>query len=366
MGTRPEIIKLAPVVAELRRAGLPVRVVATGQHYDAALSDVFFDELTVTPDDRWTLEGDDAERLAAMTALAAKEIAEHPPRIVLLLGDTNTVPVFCLAARRARRPVIHLEAGMRSFNETSIEEVNRRVAAACSSLHGAPTELAKRFLLREGIEPARIHVVGNPVIDVLRRLDIEPTVPDARSGVLFTAHRATNVDVPERLEAIITIASRLAADVGPVTFPVHPRTASRLDAVDGRQRLIAAGVRLEPPMPYRETLTVMASSQCVVTDSGGMQEEAAYFGVPSVVMRRTTPRWEGVELDIARLVGLDPAAALSAARELTSPQEQRRIAAVPCPYGDGRTGERVAALLSDRAVDDLLVLREPVEIPALP
>lgn len=366
VGTRPEIIKLAPVVAAMRRADVPVRVVATGQHYDAALSDVFFRDLGMQPDERWDLAGDDVARLASMTERAGRELAAYRPRTVLLLGDTNTVPIFSWAARRVGCPVIHLEAGLRSFNETSIEEVNRRIAAACSSLHLAPTDLARRFLLAEGVSPDRIRVVGNPVIDVLVGSGVRSAPPEERGGVLFTAHRASNVDDPDRLATIVDIACGLAAELGPVVFPVHPRTAARLAPTGGTRRLEAAGVQLHEPLPYVETLGLMARSRCVVTDSGGMQEEAAFFGVPSVVMRRTTPRWEGVQLGIAALVGLDAEAALAAARRFATDAEQARVAAVPCPYGDGTTGEQVARLLIDPVVDDLLALQEPETAPSLP
>ena len=205
MGTRPEIIKLSPVIRALRDGGLAVRTVATGQHYDANLTDSFFAELGVTPDARWTLEGSESARLGQLVAAAEDEIATGRPDLVLILGDTNTVPVFCLAARRHRVPVAHLEAGMRSFNETSVEEVNRRVAAACASLHLAPTELAARFLRAEGVSPERIQVVGNPIIDVLRASGLTAVPSRERSGVVVTAHRATNVDDPARLGAIVTI-----------------------------------------------------------------------------------------------------------------------------------------------------------------
>src|SRR5580658_3850985 len=170
LGTRPEIIKLTPVVNTLRRRGFDVRVVATGQHYDTELSDVFFDGLGLVPDERWPPAGDRNSRLGTMLTRAEEEIAKGTPRpdALLILGDTDTVPVFCLAARRYGVPVIHLEAGLRSLNPTSMEEVNRRIAAACSSLHLAPTEVAAQFLLEEGIDRDRVRVVGNPVIDVLK------------------------------------------------------------------------------------------------------------------------------------------------------------------------------------------------------
>ena len=149
----------------------------------------------------------EAARLGQLVAAAEDEVASRPDMVVML-GDTNTVPVFGLAARRHRVPVVHLEAGMRSLNETSTEEINRRVAAACASLHLAPTELAARFLRAEGVRPERIHVVGDPMIDVLRASGLTAMPGSERSGVVVTAHRATNVDDPDRLKAIVTIIAR--------------------------------------------------------------------------------------------------------------------------------------------------------------
>ena len=248
---------------------------------------------------------------------------------------------------------------MRSFNETSIEEVNRRVAAATASLHLAPTELAARFLAAEGVAAERIRVVGNPVIDALRDIGVTRRAVNEREGILATVHRATNVDDPRRLEAVVEILCRLAEELPPVIFPVHPRTQARLEQAGAVRRLQSRGVELRPPVPYVEMIELIAAARVVATDSGGLQEEAAWLGVPVVVLRRSTPRWEGVDKGLAVLVGLDPGAALDAARRLSSPREAERVAAVPCPYGDGHTAERVADLLTDPAVTTLLRLEEP-------
>lgn len=364
-GTRPEFVKLAPVVRALSEAGMLVRTVATGQHHDVSMSDVFFEELGLSPDERWQLGGDAARRLGEMTELAERELDSHRPDLVLALGDTHTVPVFGLAARRARVPFAHLEAGMRSFNETSAEEVNRRVGAACAGLHLAPTDLAARFLLSEGVAEERVRVVGNPIIDVLVGLCLGPVPPAEREGVLVTAHRATNVDDGDRLASLVDLVLRLAEEVGPVSFPVHPRTAKRLEEFGEGTRLRADAVELLPPLPYGEMLAVLRRSAVVVTDSGGVQEEASYFGVPTVVLRSSTPRWEGVLLGSSRLVGMDVEAALGAACDFAAADEQRRIAELPCPYGDGTTSAQVAALLGDPATWSMLEIREPTE-PGVP
>jgi len=359
-GTRPEIVKLAPVVVELVRRGLEVRTVATGQHHDPGLTDVFYQALGMQPDARWTVQGDEGERVGQILTRAYQEIADRRPDLVLLLGDTYTVPLFSLAARRYGVPLAHLEAGLRSFNDTSMEEVNRRVAAATASLHLAPTELAASFLRSEGVADRRIRVVGNPVIDALRLLAVGRCPIDQRVGVLLTAHRPTNVDDPERLNALVELTTRLARELGPVTFPVHPRTRSRLEASGLLETLRREPrVRLADPVPYREMLALVASAQVVVTDSGGLQEEASWLGVPVVVLRVSTPRWEGMHAGTSVLTGMDASAAVEAARRFCEPDEQVRVAEAPCPYGDGFTASRVADILAEPETADLLRLEEP-------
>jgi UDP-N-acetylglucosamine 2-epimerase (non-hydrolysing) len=278
---------------------------------------------------------------------------------VLVLGDTHTVPAYCLAARNHRVPAVHLEAGLRSFNPTSVEEVNRRVAAATCSVHLAPTEQARRFLLAEGVPAERVEVVGNPVLDALRAIGAGRVPVEERSGVLLTAHRATNVDDPARLAELVSLVGELAACLGRVVFPVHPRTRDALHRAGAWARLDVPGVQLTGPLPYRDMIGQLARAAVVVTDSGGLQEEAAWLGVPVVVLRRSTPRWEGVRAGTAVLTGLDASRAVKAAMELTTPAALRRADAAPCPYGDGRTGERVAEVLHSPTTAALLELAEP-------
>ena len=358
-GTRPEIVKLAPVIRELRAAGDDVVVVATGQQYDPGLTDVVAAELGVHPDVVLRPGDDPARRLGDIVGDALETVGRVRPDAVLLLGDTHTVPAYCLAARNHRIAVVHLEAGMRSFNPTSVEEVNRRVAAATASLHLAPTDLARRFLLAEGVPDERIAVVGNPVLDALRAVGATRRDPGLRKGVLLTAHRATNVDDPERLAALVRLVHDLGAQVGHVTFPVHPRTRDALRRNDLWDDLGRADVTLLDPVPYRAMIEMIAGAAVVVTDSGGLQEEASWLGVPVVVLRTSTPRWEGVHAGSAVLTGVDPARALKAAIELADPAARDRVAALPCPYGDGRTAERVARLLHEPGTAALLRFDEP-------
>ncbi len=363
-GTRPEVVKLAPVVRALAAAGHRLDVVDTGQHTDPDLSTRLQETLGLAPTCRFALPTDDpAARYGALHADAARAVARFRPDLVLALGDTNTVPAYALAARGAGVPFAHLEAGLRSLNPRSVEEVNRRVAAAVAALHLAPTRRAAAFLAAEGVPAERVFVVGNPVVDTLVARGVHPVPVAERAGVLVTAHRPTNVDDPVRLKRLVAVVRALADDVGPVTFPVHPRTAARLAAAGLDAELDHPAVTRTGPVGYDDLLAALASARLAVTDSGGIQEEAAFLGVPVVVLRGSTPRWEGVEAGTTTLAGLaDDRAAdavLAAAARHTAPEGQARAASLPCPYGDGTTGARVAALLADEATDALLALDEP-------
>jgi UDP-N-acetylglucosamine 2-epimerase (non-hydrolysing) len=318
--------------------------------------------LGLVPDVRLRLP-DGTGRPGALLSGAAEVIGQHGLDLVLALGDTHTVPAYALAARTAGVPFAHLEAGLRSLNPRSVEEVNRRVAAAAAQLHFAPTKRAAAFLSAEGVDAERVFVVGNPVIDTLVARAVRRVPVAERTGVLVTAHRPTNVDDPVRLARLVGVVQALAAQVGPVTFPVHPRTRARLEAAGLSAALDRPGITLTGPVDYDVLLAALASARLAVTDSGGIQEEAAYLGVPVVVLRGSTPRWEGVEAGTTTLAGLadDRAAAavLAAAAGHTSPEGQERAVSVPCPYGDGTTGPQVAAVLADERTDALLALTEP-------
>ena len=367
IGTRPEIVKLTGTIAALRAAGHDVRCVATGQHTDAKLAGDIFAELGCQPDVVWRLPSSEGERVGSLLAQAFDEFSNHRPDAVLVLGDTYTAPLVAIAARRFGIGVLHLEAGLRSFNERSVEEVNRSMMVGLATVHLAPTELAAAFLRDEGVDDARIRVVGNPVIDALVASGVKRADVDQRAGVLLTAHRATNVDDPTRLAELVTLVRLLGERFGPVTFPLHPRTRAKLIAA-GRLAEVGAlpGVRLVDPLPYGELLTTLARSQVVVTDSGGLQEEASWLGIPAVVLRSTTPRWEGVVDGVAVLCGLDADLVLTHVERFSDPIEQERTAALPCPYGDGRTASRVVECLADPALLALLSPREPSVSDGLP
>jgi UDP-N-acetylglucosamine 2-epimerase (non-hydrolysing) len=204
-----------------------------------------------------------------------------------------------------------------------------------------------------------VRVVGNPNCDALRtRGGVRRRWQDRR-GVVVTAHRATNVDSRDRLSALCDVLVELARDLQPVTFPVHPRTAARLDAFGLTDSLRDSGVDLQPPAPYGEMLELVAGAQLVVTDSGGLQEEAAWFGVPVVVLRQSTPRWEGVLAGTSLLAGVEPARVLDAVAQLSTDAARARVDALPCPYGDGHSATRIADVLLEPETATFLTLREP-------
>jgi UDP-N-acetylglucosamine 2-epimerase (non-hydrolysing) len=220
--------------------------------------------------------------------------------------------------------------------------------------------MAAGFLRREGVPDERIRVVGNPVLDAIVLTGVRRRPLAERSGVLLTAHRATNVDDPVRLAELATVVRGLADRPGGVLFPVHPRTRDRLRVAGLWEELSARpGAQLVDPLPYAAMLRALAACAVAVTDSGGLQEEASYLGVPVVVMRSTTPRWEGVETGAAVLCGLDAARVLAAVDLLTEADELARVAALDCPYGDGHTATHVVAALADDDLRALLTPRDP-------
>jgi len=360
IGTRPEVIKLALVVRALRRAGHEVRCIATGQHADPRMAGHLFEAMGCLPDATWELSGTEGQRVGQLLGSAFEELEHHRPDALLVLGDTYTAPLTAMAARRHGVGVVHLEAGLRSFNERSMEELNRRVMADLATVHLAPTEMAASFLSAEGVAPERVRVVGNPVIDALAASGVARVPVEERRGVLITAHRATNVDDPVRLAELVTLVRQLGSELGPVVFPVHPRTQVRLEDA-GLLSVIgsAPGVELMEPLPYEDLLVRLATSSLVVTDSGGLQEEASYYGVPAVVLRATTPRWESVENGAVRLTGLDAEREMAAARVFMTHNELRRVDALPCPYGSGDTADRVVNALNQPELLQILSPAEP-------
>ncbi|HVL97595.1 MAG TPA: UDP-N-acetylglucosamine 2-epimerase (non-hydrolyzing) [Solirubrobacteraceae bacterium] len=350
IGNRPQFVKAAAVSGHLRAAATEV-MVHTGQHYDDEMSRVFFDELGL-PRPEHRLEaggGSNTEQTARMLLAVGDLLRAEAPDLVLVYGDTNSTLAGALAAAQARVPVAHVEAGMRSFDRSMPEELNRVLTDQCSDLLLCPSEGPAENLRREGA-PGAIAVVGDVMVDVAQLVAPRARARTraleelgVRSGeyVLVTAHRAGNVDVPERLERLVALLEALPL---PVLLPLHPRTRGRLADAALLARLEAApGIRLAPPLGYLDFTALLLHARAVLTDSGGVQKEAYLAGVPCVTLRDTTEWVETVQAGWNVLVDLDAAAALAAL-------ERPRPAERPPLYGDGRAGERVvAALVGSRA-----------------
>ncbi|MBM3667235.1 MAG: UDP-N-acetylglucosamine 2-epimerase (non-hydrolyzing) [Actinobacteria bacterium] len=354
IGNRPQFVKAAAVSTKLRERADEL-IVHTGQHYDRELSEVFFEELGIpAADHRLSVgSGSHAEQTAAVVRGLEPLLEELAPDAVLVYGDTNSTLGGALVAAKARVPLAHVEAGMRSHNRSMPEEVNRVVADALSALSLCSTEAAVANLEREGLGETAV-LVGDVMADVA--LLFGP-IADQRSAVLdrlelqqrgfiaATAHRAGNVDDPANLRALVEVLAR-AAERAPVVFAVHPRTRARLEAEGVLGGLADRGIRATEPLGYLDFTRLVRASRAVLTDSGGLQKEAFLASVPCVTMREETEWVETVEAGWNRLVGLDPEAAARALDELPEPGERTSPAAEL--YGSGRAGERVAEALAQR------------------
>jgi UDP-N-acetylglucosamine 2-epimerase len=346
IGNRPQFIKAAAVSPALRAAHAEV-MVHTGQHFDDELSAVFFSELGLPAPERelGVSLGSNTSQTARMLDALEPVIAAERPDAVLVYGDTNSTLAGALAGAQARVPVAHVEAGMRSFDRSMPEELNRVLADHASELLLCSTPVAVENLGRESITGA-VELVGDVMVDVA--LKVQPSARArqdlvaahglvAGEYVLATAHRAGNVDDPERLERLVGL---LIAVPMPVVLALHPRTRDRLERSGLLGRLQSAErVVLTPPLGYIELTALMCNAHAVLTDSGGLQKEAYIAGVPCVTLRPSTEWTETVEQGWNVLVDLDPAAALTALAR-TPPQERPQL------YGDGRAGERVVSALT--------------------
>jgi len=325
-GTRPNFVKIAALVRAFeRQPDLQTYLVHTGQHYDTPLNAQFFKELAIpTPDVNLDVgSGSHAAQTALVMQRLEPVLTEQEPDLVVVVGDVNSTMAAALVAAKLHIPVAHVEAGLRSFDRSMPEEINRIVTDAISDLLFATEPAAVNNLKREGIAPERIHLVGNVMIDtllanlqrvresrVLERLNVRPK----QFGVL-TLHRPSNVDDGRRfrqiLEAITVISRQM-----PVIFPVHPRTRTAIETMRiGQHRDRTRGVRLIAPLGYLDFIRLISEAAIVLTDSGGIQEETTVLGVPCLTLRDNTERPITVEKGTNRLVGSHPQKIIEAYRE---------------------------------------------------
>ena len=348
VGTRPEIIKMAPIVRACAERGAPFLLLHTGQHYSFEMDGVFFRELEL-PAPHHNLEvgsGSQAYQIGAIVSGLAPILERERPEVLLVEGDTNSVLAAGLAAHKLGIRVGHVEAGLRSYDRRMPEEINRILTDHLADHLFAPTARARDILLGEGVTDDRIHVTGNTVVDEVLRQRERARDPGrlARFAVipggyaLATVHRAENVEHEERLRGIFTGLAATGRALGiPVLVALHPRTAKKLETlgpgVDG-------GVRCLPPLGYLEFLGLHAEAALMLTDSGGLQEEACCLRVPCVTLRDNTERPESVEVGANVLAGADPERIVASARAMRD-----RARDWANPFGDGQSGRRIVDIL---------------------
>ena len=352
LGTRPEMVKMSPIVRELQRRGLDFDLVHTGQHYSFEMDRVFFRDLEL-PEPKINLEvgsGTHGAQTGKMLIGLERSFQESRPDLVLVQGDTNTVLAGALAAVKLGITVGHVEAGLRSFDRTMPEEINRVMADHVSDLLFAPTETSAGNLRAEGLPEKRIFVTGNTIVDAVREnLAIAAGKGDAlgalglRKGgyILTTLHRQENVDSRERMGNVIKGLERVGRETGlEMIWPMHPRAKKNLETF-GLQ--LPSDVRAVDPLGFLEFLQVEGGAALALTDSGGVQEESCILGVPCVTLRDNTERPETVQVGSNMVVGTDPSRLVDGVRSMLPRRD-----GWACPLGERGVGGRIVDICLGR------------------
>ena len=339
LGTRPEIIKMAPIIRECERRKLDYFVLHTGQHYSHQMDSIFFEQLEL-PEARYNLDvgsASHAEQTGRIMAGVEKVLMDEKPDVVLVQGDTNTVLAGALAASKLHIKVGHVEAGLRSYDRTMPEEINRIVADHISDYLFAPTENSRENLRKEGISDEKIHVTGNTIVDsVYQNLEIAKRKVNVLADLglkpkeyfLVTAHRQENVDSRSRLGEIIKGLELVRREFElPVIFPMHPRTRKMMEEFG----FDLDGIMVTEPLGFLEFLQLEANARLALTDSGGVQEETCILGVPCVTLRENTERPETVDVGANMLAGVSAIEMLKGTTQMLSKRDGWKN-----PFGDGK------------------------------
>lgn len=355
VGARPNFMKIAPIVRALgRRPDLfSTTLVHTGQHYDEAMSRVFFEELGMPrPDlDLDVGSGSHAAQTAAIMKAFEAPLLDIAPHLVIVVGDVNSTIACALVAVKLGVPVAHVEAGLRSFDRTMPEEINRLLTDQIAEFLFTTEASAEENLLREGVPREKIHFVGNVMIDTLlahrekaRGLDAPGRIGLKGPYGLMTLHRPSNVDDASTFDRMMSAIAVIAGDV-PLIFPVHPRTQPSIMKSAVTRELVERGrLRLLDPLGYLEFIGLMESSSVVLTDSGGIQEETTILGVPCLTLRDNTERPVTITSGTNRLAGTSPQTILAAWASLNGKAVAPRVP----PLWDGRAAERIVETLREK------------------
>jgi UDP-N-acetylglucosamine 2-epimerase (non-hydrolysing) len=354
VGARPNFPKVAPIMAEMAKWPDQFRqiLVHTGQHYDYDMSQVFFDHLEMSAPDEFLNVGSGSHAVQTAAVMTAFEpiLLKHIPDWVVVVGDVNSTVACALVCAKLGVRVAHVEAGLRSRDRTMPEEINRLLTDQISDLLFTPSRDADENLRKEGIDPARIHFVGNVMIDTLVKLlpkaRQRPVLADLglQSGehILATFHRPSNVDDPQVLREILQAMADISRQ-RPVIFPVHPRTRIRIQALN--MALPEETVRLIEPLGYLDFLALMSSAALVLTDSGGIQEETTYLGIPCLTARPNTERPITVTAGTNRLV---PSRREGLTKAVSESLSETRASKAKPELWDGETASRIAAVMKSR------------------
>ncbi len=353
VGTRPEIIKVAPVIRACDENGLPNDIVHTGQHYSYELDSLIFQDLGLEAP-RYNLgigSGTHAEETAKALVGLEGLFRKLDPSIVLVQGDTNSTLAGALAASKLHIPVGHIEAGLRSFDRRMAEEKNRVLTDHLSDILFTPTQTSKKNLITEGIPDHKILLTGNTVVDAINmglRLIEERSNVDSRTSLpeedfmLLTLHREENVDDEERLRKILKGVAMASTRLGTkIVFPAHPRTVARIKQYGIH---VTDSLLLKPPVGYLDFLWLEQHADIILTDSGGVQEEACILGVPCVTLRESTERPETLEVGANRLTGLEPEKIVEGVKEMVATSHNWKN-----PFGDGKAGCRIAEAIAKKS-----------------
>jgi UDP-N-acetylglucosamine 2-epimerase (non-hydrolysing) len=351
IGTRPEIIKMAPVIDEMKKRKLHYILIHTGQHYDHEMSDQFFLDLELKKPDYniGVGSGSHGEQTANMIKGLEQVLIHEKPDLVLVQGDTNAVLSGAIVSSKLHIPVGHVEAGLRSYDKTMPEEINREIADVCSKMFFVPTERSAINLILEGINPKNIFITGNTIVDacsrnleIAKKKAIIPFKVNENDKLLtLTMHRAENVDNDNRLQNIIEALIEL--DDVTIIFPVHPRTLKNLKKHNLLRKMEKSGhIKLIKPIGYLDFLLLLSKSEIVMTDSGGIQEEAITLNIPCTTLRYNTERPETVEAGGNILLGADKKKIVNTVKQiLNNPIMYSKMSEAKNPYGEGNSSKKI-------------------------
>lgn len=373
LGTRPEIIKCAPVIRECQKENIPFVLIHSGQHYSYEMDQIFFEELNLPKPD-YGLDvgsGTHGEQTAKILERTEKVLMKEKPSVVLVQGDTNTVIAGALAAAKLHIAVGHIEAGLRSYFREMPEEINRILADNLSDFLFAPTKQSQEILIKEGFDKDKVFAVGNTVVDAtLQHIDIAKEKSNILEGLklkakeyfLITSHRPENVDNPERLksilESLVEVSNRYQL---PVVWPIHPRTNKMIDEL-GLNSLLKDiyNLKIIKPLGYFDFLNLQYNAKIILTDSGGVQEESCILGTPCVTLRDNTERPESIDVGANMLSGVETKKIIQAIDIMIKKDGNWEN-----PFGNGTSGSKIIEILKTNVVKESLQKVEKSKVPML-